>query len=231
MIETNKIYNSDCYIALKNIPDKSINLILTDPPYKIGFDKPDYVKKRGIIRKYVRDINYMSDGINIEILDDFKRVLKNMNLIIFGSKFQLKFYLDWIYEQHYNWELIIWHKKNPNPLMNSSFLPDTEYIFFIWENRKLTGNYHTKSKFYDTNVEKNNFDHPAVKPLHIIKNLILNATDEGDIVLDPFIGTGTTALACLDLNRKYIGYEIEKKYFDIAQSRINSHEIEANGLL
>ena len=232
MLEINKIYNEDCYKGIKKIPDNSIDCICTDSPYLIGSNKGEISDNSiGSNREYLKNVTHISNGFDFSILEDFKRVLKNMNLIIFGSKFQIKPYLDWIYENEYTWELIVWHKNNPTPLINSSYLPGCEYIFHIWKNRKLGGNYHTKSKVISTNVIKNEFNHPTVKPIEVIIPLLINATDENDIVLDPFIGTGTTALACLDLNRQYIGFELDENYFKIAQNRIKGHELLANGLL
>ena len=86
------------------------------------------------------------------------------------------------------------------------------------------GNYYTKRKYYvtDLNVaDKKLYSHPTIKPLPIITNLVINSSQEGDIVLDPFIGSGTTAVACKNLNRHYIGFEIDTDYYKIAQDRIN----------
>jgi len=155
------------------------------------------------------------------LLQEYSRVLKRMNLIIFCSKEQLRGYLNWIYDKEYLWILITWNKTNPIPATNNTYVPDTEYIFHIWEKGTgLNGCYDTKRRFYLTEVNKNNFNHPTVKPLEIIRNLIINATNEGDIVLDPFLGSGTTALASKQLKRKYIGFEIKKEYFEIAEHRL-----------
>ena len=68
--------------------------------------------------------------------------------------------------------------------------------------------------------DKKNYPHPTIKPLNIVKTLIGNSTRPGDIVLDPFLGSGTTAVACMELGRKYIGFEINGEYFETAQRRI-----------
>lgn len=74
-------------------------------------------------------------------------------------------------------------------------------------------------------TDKKLYEHPTIKPLNIIENLVLNSSKEDEIVLDPFMGSGTTGVACRMHNRNFIGIEIDKKYFEIAESRINGTEI------
>lgn len=73
-------------------------------------------------------------------------------------------------------------------------------------------------------VDKNSFGHPTIKPLEFVKNHIINSTKKGDIILDTFLGSGTTAVACKETGRQYIGFEIDKEYFKIAQDRLNGIE-------
>lgn len=121
-------------------------------------------------------------------------------------------------------DLLTWHKSNPIPCVNGTYLPDTEYLLFFKDpGVPLYGFYETKSKYYVTpaNVEdKDKWNHPTIKPLHIIENLIINSSREGDVVLDPFMGSGTTAVAAIRNNRRYIGYEINEKYHRIAEARV-----------
>ena len=88
---------------------------------------------------------------------------------------------------------------------------------------KIHGEFSTKFTYYVTpkNVkDKRLYNHPTIKPLDIIQNLVVNSSQEGDIILDPFLGSGTTGVACVNTNRKFIGIELDEKYFDIAESRI-----------
>lgn len=109
--------------------------------------------------------------------------------------------------------------------MNNTYANDTEYCIFARETGvKLYGSYETKRKYYVTGLnvnDKGHFDHPTIKPLNIISNLIINSSLENDIVLDSFMGSGTTCVAAKDIGRHYIGFEIEKKWFDIAKDRLN----------
>ena len=115
--------------------------------------------------------------------------------------------------------------------MNNTYANDTEYLIMARaKGTKLYGDYDSKKKYWITTTNKNdkdNFIHPTIKPLNIIKTLITNSTQEGDIVLDCFCGSGTTCVACKETNRRYIGFEIDKEYYKIANNRLNG--IEASG--
>ena len=116
------------------------------------------------------------------------------------------------------------NKTNPVPTCNNKYLSDTEYLLFFRENGvKIYGNYNTKKKYYVTpknKKDKKTYNHPTVKPLNIIENLIINSSKEHDIILDCFMGSGTTGEACANTNRKFIGIELDNNYFDIASKRI-----------
>ncbi|MEM0174184.1 MAG: site-specific DNA-methyltransferase, partial [Sulfolobaceae archaeon] len=121
-------------------------------------------------------------------------------------------------------EIMFWGKTNPLPTCNNTYLNDIEYLlFFRDKNVKIEGNYESKSKFYISGsnyYDKKYWSHPTIKPLRMVKNLIINSSTEGDLILDPFIGSGTTALACKDLKRNYVGFEIDEEYYKIANERI-----------
>ena len=139
----------------------------------------------------------------------------------------LKHYLD----KDCNIEILTWHKTNPLPTMNNTYANDTEYCIFARESGvPLNGDYETKRKYYVTNIntkDKDKFKHPTIKPLEIIKNLIINSSQKGDIVLDCFSGSGTTCVAAKELGRQFIGIEIDPEYHKISLDRLNG--ILANG--
>ena len=121
-------------------------------------------------------------------------------------------------------EVIIWSKTNPMPLYNNKYMNDKEYCLYF-----RNGGYCSPKNYEDAktvyiskaNVEdKKLYEHPTIKPLELIRKMIRNSSKENDIVLDCFLGSGTTSVACILENRKYIGFEINKKYFDIANKRI-----------
>nr|DAR38020.1 MAG TPA: adenine-specific methyltransferase [Caudoviricetes sp.] len=124
-----------------------------------------------------------------------------------------------------NYNIITWHKTNPIPACGNKYLTDTEYcLFFREKGVKLYGSFDTKFTYYVTPLnakDKKLYKHPTVKPLNIIKNFVINSSNENDIVLDPFMGSGTTPVASKELNRHYIGFEINQAYYNIAKERLN----------
>lgn len=221
----------DCLEVLKTIPDKSVDLVVMDPPYlKKG---NCYYCGGGAFgsknRQYHSslDKNGLLDGISSDVLDGLIRVMKNVNIYIWCNKEQIKDYIN--YFKDYNMELLTWHKTNPVPTCNNKYLSDTEYLLFFRESGvKIYGSYQTKKKFYVTPINKSDkekYGHPTIKPLDITKNLIINSSERGGVILDPFMGSGTTGVACKELGRDFIGVEIDEKYFNIAKDRINAEAI------
>ena len=175
----------------------------------------------------------MAYGIDYAILDDFCRVLKQINVYIWCSKKQIlplmKYFID---GKGCRFEIITWHKTNPIPTVNNKYLSDTEYCLFFRDGAKLGGSFETKGKYYISPInvsDKDKFEHPTIKPLAFVKNHIINSTKKGDVVLDPFAGSGTTLVAAKELGRQYIGFELESKWYNIAVNRLNG--IMANGQL
>lgn len=109
--------------------------------------------------------------------------------------------------------------------MNNTYANDTEYLIMAREKgTKLYGDYDSKKKYWITTTNKNdkdNFNHPTIKPLDIIRTLVTNSTKPGDTVLDCFMGSGTTGVACKETGRNFIGMEIDDEYFKIAKDRLN----------
>lgn len=250
--EPNNIYLADCYEAIKNIPNKTIDLIYTDIPYDFevngvvsgggcfGDKKRDYHGEYEKVasrthssrmdlykRKSTVDTADIVFGINYAILDEFVRVCKKIYCYIWCSKKQILPLLQFfVGENNCLFELLTWHKTNPIPTCNNTYLSDTEYcLLFREKNRGINGTVETKSKYYisPTNKrDKDKFEHSTIKPLPFVQNHILNSTNEGDIVLDPFIGSGTTAVACKNLGRNFIGFEINPKWHKVACDRLNN---------
>lgn len=157
--------------------------------------------------------------------------MKRINIYIWCSKHQVEPLLKHYLDKKCNIEILTWHKTNPLPTMNNTYANDTEYCIFARESGVvLNGDYETKRKYYVTNInkkDKDKFKHPTIKPLQIIKNLIINSSNEGEIVLDCFSGSGTTCVAAKELNRQFIGMEIDPEYYKISIDRLNG--ILANG--
>lgn len=234
----NTIQLGDCYELIKLIPDKSIDLIYTDPPYKIE----GLHTGTGILKDRSKNLNHyvnqmrnlqIDKGIDYKILDEFVRVMKNIYIYIWCNKEQIIDYLDYFVKKHKcNYEFIIWHKTNVAPFTNGHYLKDKEYCLLFWKNAKIKGKYEDMSTVYHTSIntsDKDLYKHPTIKPIEFVKKHILNSTNENDIVLDCFCGSGTTCVAAKELGRRFIGMEIDKEYHRIAVNRLNG--ITADGQL
>lgn len=229
MLKTNEIYNMDCMEGLKLLDDNSIDLVVIDPPYLLNLNE---TKNTTSCNRYANDLLKLKDGFDLKVLDILIQKMKKINIYIYCSKRQVRDILNYFSDKNCNHEILTWHKQNPSPLTNNNYLPDTEYILFFREKGvKLYGNYHTKRKYYisGTNqVDKKKYNHPTIKPLQLIEYHIENSSREGDVVLDCFCGSGTTLVGAINKNRKYIGFEIDKTYYEIAKRRVEeAHKLKA----
>lgn len=226
--QPNNIYNSNCYEAIKSIPDKSIDLIYTDIPYDITYSGGGCLSKN--LQHAVEDIKSVKEtltsGIDYKILDEFVRIQKKIKIYIWCSKSQIFDLMKFFIGKHKCYfNILVWCKTNPVPFGASNFLSDIEYcLCFYQEGTKFSQGVENKGKYFIEPInqkDKNEYGHPTIKPLEFVKKNILNATKENDIVFDPFMGSGTTAVACKETNRRYLGFEIDNKYYNIAIDRLN----------
>lgn len=230
-IELDKIYCGDSYELIKNIPGKSIDLIVTDPPYELNNLVGGGMLKEKRIENLMNTLENenLHIGIKEDILNEFIRVCKKINIYIWCNKTLIPKLLDFFVIKHQcTFEIITWHKTNAMPLCGSKYLTDTEYCLYFKDGIKLNTTYDTAKTHYELPInikDKEDFSHPTIKPLQIIKNLIINSSQEGDIVLDCFLGSGTTAVACKELNRHFIGFEINPRFVEIANDRLNGTTI------
>lgn len=219
-----KIAHGDCLSLMKKLPDNSIDLVVTDPPYDVHAGKGGGAFGN---RSSFKEIDFMSNGFDKSILDELIRVMKKVNIYIFCSQKQIPLLINYFaVENKCNWNLLTWHKTNPVPACKNKYLSDTEFIFFAREKGvPILGEYKTKKTYYVTPLntrEKKLYNHPTVKPQEILQNLIVNSSNENDIVLDPFMGSGSTGVAALNNKRRFIGIELNKEYVKTATDRIES---------
>lgn len=233
-MKLNYIDNINCREGLRDIPDKSVDLIVTDPPYEIvaggaggafGADKRKYHEQYATLDKQEKkSAGIVCEGFDFSILDECIRVLKKINIYIWCSKLQVRKLLNYFEDHGCVTDILTWHKTNPIPNCNNTYLSDTEYLIFAREKGvPLYGNYATKKKWYATptnKADKDKWGHPTIKPLNITMNLVTNSSEPDAVVLDPFMGSGTTAVACLKTGRNYIGFELDAGYCQIAERRI-----------
>lgn len=223
----NTITLGDSYKLIKDIPDKRIDLVIIDPPYLFdNFGGGCFGNER---KKNRKELEMIRHGFDYIIIQELKRVMKKTNIYIFCSKAQLRDYFNLFAEE--NIDLLVWHKTNPIPAIANNYLSDLEYCFFVREKGvEVHCNYESSSKLYESAMnkkDKEKYKHPTIKPLPLIKKLIINSSNKGDIVLDCFSGSGTTCAAAKELGRQFIGIEIDEEYHKISIDRING--ILANG--
>lgn len=229
-----KLLNGDCYKLIKQIPDKSIDLVYIDIPYLYEEHGGGTTKLAKRIENLTKvQLANIKDGIDYSIFDELCRVMKYIYIYIWCSKEQIldimKYFID---KKGCRFNILTWNKTNPIPATNGTYLPDIEYCLVFKENGspKYNDGYELKSKWYISPINKSDkdlYNHPTIKPLELVKRHILHSSNEGDTILDCFMGSGTTGVACKETNRNFIGIEIDKDYFKIANDRING--ITANG--
>lgn len=218
-----KLYQGDCLEVMKNIEDGSVDLVVTDPPYEISTTGAGMYKQAD--KQYVKELNGMKNGFSEEVLDELCRVMKKINIYFFCSQKQIIPLLDYfVKKKKCNWNILSWHKTNPIPACGNKYLTDTEFVLFFREKGvKVYDSFDTKRTWYATPLnqsDKKKYGHPTVKPLSILENLVINSSQEDEIVLDCFMGSGSTGVAALNTNRDFIGIELDEGYFKIAKERI-----------
>lgn len=224
------ILNKDSRNVISRIPDNSIDLILTDPPYNIGKHSTGNIPIHGrsAMNNDVADWDWV-DFNPEEWADEFVRILKPTgNLFIFTSYNQIGRWYDSLDHKFDTSNFMVWHKTNPAPkIFKAGFLNSCEMIFTCW-NKKHTWNFISQAEMHNF-IESpicmrperiSDPKHPAQKPLLILRKLIKIASNEGDIVFDPFMGVGSIGVAALELGRRFIGVELNSKYYDAAKNRI-----------
>lgn len=240
----NKIYNDDCLNVLKKLKDNSIDLIIADPPYFLsnGGKSINNGKIVSVNKGEWDKVNSRGEKLLFteKWIKACKRVIKPTgSIFIMGSYHNI---FD-VYDACYKYGLkiinfITWNKTDPPPLIyKNKFRFSAEHILWVKKGKVHKFNY---KYIYNVNSEemtdvwrlsavslpeKKFGYHPTQKPIKLMERMIFACTDEGDVVLDPFMGSGTTVVASKKLNRKFIGIEKEISYFNIAKSRIQSTKV------
>lgn len=225
-----QLVNDDFYKMVQSIESKSIDLILTDPPYNLSKYSTGNMKF-----SWRTDINNdlaewdLAEFKPENVLEEFQRILHPKgNLFVFCSYNLLG---DWhrTFDPIFDtFQYMVWHKTNPAPkIRKAGFLNSCELIICCW-NKGHTWHFGKQSEmhnFIETHICQGNErtkdpKHPTQKPVGVLKHIIRIASNEGDLVFDPFMGVGSTGVAALELNRRFVGVEIDKRYFDAAEKRI-----------
>lgn len=235
------LYCADSYEFIKTIPDKSVDLVVTDPPYLIenttvGSEKWEKILHIQNTFTQLKE-GVFTEGVTKEILKEFVRILKKINIYIWCNHKQIPDYIDFfVKENNCAFDILIWNKTNALPTFNNKYLTDKEYCLYFRKGGYCNPENYERAKtvyYQPINLtDKKLYEHPTIKPLNIIENLILNSSKEGDVVFDPFMGSGTTGVACKLHKRNFIGCEINPDYFKICEERINGTSIKkSNNML
>lgn len=220
------LYHGDCYEILKQIEDKSVTLAHSDPPYVIhsGAQKSEWYERIGVNKQQASlDGADISSGFDMEtVFNELRRICVTPNYQLWCSKKQFPELLNYAISMGYSWQDIMLYRNNALPNLNGKY-QDKDYCIHMWKGRKITGGYNDKVTDYHWNIGgKKEWNHPALKPVEPTMHMINVGSDAGDVVLDMFMGSGTTGEACIKTGRKFIGIEKSDEYFDMAVKRLES---------
>lgn len=220
-LELNKLYNSDCLEIMKDMPDNSVDLILTDPPYLIDyqsnhrknkFDKIENDADPEFIKTYISECyRILKNNRAAYIFTDYK-TYDFFKPIFENSGFKLK-------------NALIWVKNNwGGGDLEGAYGHRYEMIMYGHKGRRLLTGKRYDDVLYFNRIKPG--PHPTEKPIDLLEYLIINSTEENEIVFDGCAGVGTSLIAAINTNRKYIGVEIKDLYYNEAQKRLSNHNLQ-----
>lgn len=233
-----RIFNDDCMNVLGAMQDSSVDLILTDPPYNLGV----FMKNRATNLKAMRPNFFGAAGWDDLDFESWKQSMDLMfkecarisregtSMIVFMSIIKVETIIQLATKHGFYYKTTgIWHKLNPMPRnMNLHFINSTEaWVYFVY--KKHTGTFNNNGKavhdFFETSVtpsgEKKYGKHPTQKPVVLLERFVELLSNEGDVVFDPFMGSGSSGVAAIAKNRKFIGVEFNSEYCDITERRLS----------
>lgn len=216
----NKIYRADCIEVMRRLPDNCFDLILTDIPYgNVSKNGAERAKYAGQLRKLDKEFADV-ETFDLEVfLDECYRLTKGSVYIFCGIEQLSTIFSYFDSKKDMMTRQCIWHKNNPSPANGQHYwLHAIENCVFA-KKRKTTFNQHCKHNVWNYPVNRSK-RHPTEKPLQLFEYLIESSTNEGDIVFDPCIGSGTTAEAALNLGRRFMGIDIMQECVDMSNERI-----------
>jgi len=221
MLELNKIHCLDCLEELPKIEDNSIDCIITDPPYFIGFNSS--AKEGG--RQDYGNFTMLKPLFSI-LFKEFERILKPDGRVFMFTDWRTYPIVNICASEFMRVSnLIVWdygwikagtqfrftHEFIVHATMHKAKSPKDRAMSDVWRIKPI--NFTTKR------------NHPAEKPVEIIRRMLKECTEEGDLILDCFMGSGTTAIACKQLNRNFLGFEINQRYIDTYNSRLEQDNL------
>lgn len=230
-----KLLKGDSLKLLKRIADKSMDLIFADPPYNLSSEKHQTVKsgKPAVGNKGKWDQIEDFQDFNRIWLKECKRILKDEGTLWISGTLHNHPNIGTILKEFNFWIIndVVWYKPNATPLLQKNrFVPSTEIIWFAAKSKKYYFNYDLARSInggkqmrnlWVMPAERHKTPHPTEKPEKLLERVILLGSMEGQTILDPFLGSGTTGVVAKRLNRNFMGIEIDSSYFEMATKRIN----------
>ena len=222
----------DCMEVMRQFVAEGLkfDLIYTDPPYDISATNGGgSMHKSGKLSslKELAEAN-INKGYDLEEFGEIAIQLQNnINMYFWCNKIQIPRYLDFYVNKHKcKFDILFWAKTNPLPTYSNKYLSDVEYcLYFRKDGYCMPQSYDDARTFYQAPInakDKKLYGHPTIKPLDAVMRHIRNSSKENDLVFDPFMGSGTTGVACRDLGRNFVGIEIDENYFNIAKGGIEN---------
>ncbi|MFK5977050.1 MAG: DNA methyltransferase [Sulfurovum sp.] len=224
-----RIFHRDSLEYIKTMRSNSVDFIFTDPPYNISQYSTGNIQfnHRSDINNDIADWDRDFDPLDYR--DEFLRVLKPKGNIFAFTSYNTIGRWHEIFDPIFDtFQFFVWHKTNPTPkFYKAGFLNSCEMIACMW-NRGHTWNFGEQNEmhnFFESPIcmrpeRLQDPKHPTQKPIQLLKHIIQMATNEGDVIFDPFMGVGSTGVASLQLNRKFIGIELDKTYFEASKKRL-----------
>lgn len=227
MIEINKVYNMDCIDGIGAMVQQGVKVdaIITDPPYNIsrennfntmgrnGIDFGDWDKEFDQFLWIAKSYELVKDGGTLFLFNDWKNV-GEIGKFSESIGYQIK-------------DMVRWRKLNPMPRnRDRRYITDFEVAIWLvkpkgkWVFNRLSDTYDRCEYNYPIISNSEREGHPNQKPIKLMEEILKRHTNEGQLILDPFIGSGSTITACINTNRNYIGFEKEKDYYNMANKRI-----------
>lgn len=230
-----QLYNDDCLNILETLPEKSVDLIFADPPYNLSGEGYLTTKNGKVAKLHKGDWDIIEDihKFNENWISACIRVLSDEGTIWISGTLHNHPSVGVVLKKLGLWIIndIIWYKPNATPLLATNrCAPSTELIWVASRTKKYFFNYELAKQMnggkqmknlWTINAERHKTIHPTEKPESLLNRIIALGSKEEQTVLDPFLGSGTTGIAAIQNNRKFIGIEISKDYFEIASKRIN----------
>lgn len=216
----------DAFELVKQVPSGSVDLILTDPPYDSEFSGQGFpTNSLPVIAEKVGG----GHGFDIRpLLEELPRICRPFNAYFFASRGQVPTYLEFAKEKGYRFDILMWAKDNPMPLTNGNFIGG-EYVVVLRE----------KGATFNTGLPLSNYlryylsyrysgpsGHPTEKPRALLERFVRVSSNVGDVVFDPFAGSGSTGIVALKEGRQFIGFEINPEYYQWAAGALESASLE-----